>query len=73
MSNIADMMKKHLRMKMLEKFEVTTNRDNMPKVKIRTAEEERERENLLKSDLQIELDESKKRISDLLQSMDDNN
>lgn len=60
-------------MKMLEKFEVTTNRDNMPKVKIRTAEEEQERENLLKSDLQIELDESKKRISDLLQSMDDNN
>ena len=51
MSNIADMMKKHLRMKMLEKFEVTTNRDNMPKVKIRTAEEEQERENLLKSDL----------------------
>jgi len=51
MSNINDVMKKHIKIKMLEKFEITKNRDNLPKIRKKTAEEEQERENLLKSDL----------------------
>ena len=67
MDNINDVMRKHVQLQMLDKLKISANVNAaLPQIKKRTAEEERERENLLKSDLQIELDESKKRIANLL-------
>ena len=49
------------------------NKDKLPKIRKSTKEEEEEMANLAKSDLQIELEKSKLRISGLLKEMDDNN
>ena len=71
--DIQEMLRINLHLKNMEVDLKNANKDKLPKIRKSTKEEEEEMANLAKSDLQIELEKSKLRISGLLKEMDDNN